>query len=105
MDVPMSRRVDVYFALRQATGLAWLVLGAGLVLAIWWAWQSMGSLVRLDLHTWCMAVAWLVSWISLLSWHLGKRAVQWAAGLAVLTAGIAIFGLLGVSDLTQVLGN
>ena len=99
------RRVDLYVSLKHATVLSWLALGAGLVLATWWAWRSMGSLSGVDLHTWWIVIAWLVSWIGLLSWHLGKRCVQWAAGLAVLAASIAIIGLLVVPGLPQVLGS
>jgi hypothetical protein len=44
-------------------------------------------------------VAWLVAAMSMLARRLGKRWGRWTAGLAVLAAAIAAFGLLVIVEL------
>lgn len=105
--------VDVPTLLRQATALAWLLLGSGLVVSAWWAWQTVGALADGDLRVgWC-AVAWLLLAMSELAWRLDRPLLRsgkdqnrgrWSASLAVVAAATAILGLLVVTDLLRLLG-
>jgi hypothetical protein len=96
--------VDLYAFLGQATALALIALGAGLAVSAWWAWRAMGSLSGGDPREVWMASTWLVAGTSWLSWQLGKRPERWAAGLAMVAAAVAIFGLLAVVHFGHFLG-
>jgi hypothetical protein len=104
---------DIHSLLRQATALAWLLLGSGIVVSAWWAWQTVGALTDGDVRVgWC-AITWLILAMSELAWHLDRPPVdsnreqdrgRWSARLAVLAAAAAIWGLLAVTDLLRLLG-
>ena len=42
-DWPLPRRMDLHGALQDATALALILLGGGLVVRAWWTWQTTGS--------------------------------------------------------------
>lgn len=100
----LPRRVDFYVPLKQAARLVLAALGSGLVVGSWWAWQTMGVLTSGDPREEWMAVTWLVAALSLLAWRLEKWAGRWAAGLAVVAAIVALFGLLILLDMRRLLG-
>jgi hypothetical protein len=117
-SVKHSRRLglpdtaDIHTLLRQATALAWLLLGSGIVVSAWWAWQTMGTLADGDLRVgWC-AITWLILAMSELAWRLDKTLAdsegeqdrgRWPARLAVVAAAAAFLGLLAVTDLLRLL--
>jgi hypothetical protein len=80
--------------LQTATGLAALLLVAGLVVGAAWAWRTTGALVGPEPPGGWMAVGGLLAAMSLLAWQLEKRPVGWAAILAVLSAVSVLLGLL-----------
>jgi hypothetical protein len=97
-------RVDFYVSLKQATRLVLAALGSGLVVSVWWAWQTVGTLTSGDPREEWLAITWLVAAASLLAWRLEKRARWWAAGLALVSAVVALFGLLVLLDMRRLLG-
>jgi hypothetical protein len=90
---------DLHAFLGHATVWALIALGTGLTVGVWWAWRAMGSLASGDPREVWMASTWLVAGTSLLSWQLKRRSGQLPAGLVVMAAAVAIFGLLAVVDL------
>lgn len=102
---PDSRQpppADLSNLLRQALQLAWLALGSGVLLATWRSWRATWSLEAGTMHESWMAAVWIIVGTSLLSWSLGRRAPQWASGLAVLAAALAVIGMLAVPGLLQI---
>ncbi len=87
-------RVDLTNFLTQATMLALFVLGCGLVLSIFWSWQTTGGLGSGDSRRAWMAITWLLAAMSNLARGLQKHWVGWQAILAVVAAGAALYGLL-----------
>jgi hypothetical protein len=86
--------------LAQATILALVALGSGLVISAWWAWQTPGPLGSGDPRQEWMAVAWLITATSLLAWKLDGRRSRWAAGLALVAAAAVLVGVLFPADLS-----
>ncbi len=88
--------------LAQATLLALVVLGSGLVISAWWAWQTPSLLGNGNPRQVWMAVAWLITATSLLAWQLDGRRGRWAAGLALAAAAAVLVGMLFPVDLSFV---
>ena len=95
-------QVLLYGLLAQATILALVALGSGLVLSAWWAWQTPGLLGNGNPRQVWMAVAWLITATSLLAWKLDGRRGPWAAGLALAAAAAVLVGVLFPMDLSLV---
>ena len=96
-ELQLAGRGSLYGFLQQATALALLILGAGLTMATWWAWQTLGRFASGDSREGWMAVTWLLAATSWLAWRLGKRAGRWAAVLAMMAAVVTIVGLLAAA--------
>ena len=90
-------QADLTFFLTQTTMLTLVALGSGLVLSICWAWQTTGSLSTGDPRVTWMAITWLIVAMSSVARWLEKRWVGWSAGLAVVAAASALYGLLAVT--------
>lgn len=90
--------VDLHSLLTEATFLALLAIGAGLMVSGWWAWRTVGMLAAGDPREMWMAATWLVTAVSLSAWQLKARRGRWAAGLAVLAAVMVIAGLLALAN-------
>jgi hypothetical protein len=112
-DLRLPPVVDVEALLKHATALVLPLLGSGIAVSAWWAWQTAGSLVDDDPRVTWVAIVWLVTAMSKLVWRLDKpplavgergNAGRWAASLAVTAAAAAVFGLLVVVDLRRLLG-
>jgi hypothetical protein len=103
-DLPQSQPTALHGLMSQSVLLALLLLGSGLVVSIWWAWWTVGRLSGGDPRDAWMGIAWLVAASSWLAWRLEDGAGRWSAGLAVLAAAAAVFGLLAVPDLYRLLG-
>jgi hypothetical protein len=96
----LQGRTGLNGLLIQATFLALVALGSGLIVSVWWAWRTVGTWLGGDSHEGWMAIAWLVAAMSLLAWQLGSRrgklmsGRRWAAGLAVVAEATVVLGLL-----------
>jgi hypothetical protein len=101
LRLPRDSHLRVLLA--QATSLALVTLGAGLVVGLWWAWRTVGGMNSGDPREGWMAVTWLVAAATLLAWRLEGRSWRWSAGLSVLAAVAVILGLLAVPDLVRLL--
>jgi hypothetical protein len=104
-DLPLPQSTTVSGLMGQSTLLALLLLGSGLVVSIWWAWLTIGRLTGGDPRDVWMGIAWLVAASSWLAWKLEQEAGRWTAGLTVLAAATAVFGLLAMPDLYRLLGQ
>lgn len=80
--------------LAQATVLALVALGSGLVISAWWAWRASGLPGGGNPRRVWMAVAWLFVATSCLAWQLDSRRGRWAAGLALVAAAAVLVGVL-----------
>jgi hypothetical protein len=90
--------------LSEAVWVTLLLLGAGLLLSVLWAWRTYGSLSTGDPRQAWMAGAWLVAAMSAVAGQLERRSRAWALLLAGV-AGVAVLsGLLAVLDLQRLLG-
>ena len=87
--------------LAGATLGALVTLGAGLTTSLWWAWHMLGSLSDGDPRQVWLAATWLVAGSSLLAWQWERHSVRLAAGLALLAAVMALFGLLAIPELQR----
>jgi ABC-type transport system involved in cytochrome c biogenesis permease subunit len=97
-------RGDLYTFLTQAIFLALVALGSGLTVAVWWSWQTTGTLTAGDPREVWMAVTWLTAAMSLVAWQLEGRRGRWAAGLALVAALNVGFGLVFLTYLQSLLG-
>jgi hypothetical protein len=100
--LPVAASAELYAFLVQAAGLALVILGSGLAVSLWWAWQTLGTLSSRDPRTEWMVLTWLLTAMSLLAGQLGRHRRRWMVGLAVLAASNTLFGwlfLLGVQGL------
>lgn len=88
----------------RGTLLAVLALGGGIVIGLWWARQSTGTLAAAEPRESWMGVVWLLAVMSLMAWQLDRQAERWAAGLALFAATAALFGLLALPDLQNWIG-
>jgi hypothetical protein len=100
----LSSVAELYGFLRNATALALIALGAGLMVSLWWSWRTLGSVSGGDPREAWLAGAWLLTGASLLAWQLERRAGRWAAGLAGVAAMFTVVGLLSVANSSQALG-
>jgi hypothetical protein len=90
--------------LAEAVWVTLVVLGAGLLLSVLWAWRTYGSLSTGDPRQAWIAGVWLVAAMSAAAWQLERRSRAWALLLAGV-AGVAVLaGLLAVLDLQRLLG-
>ncbi len=103
-DLPRSHRTDLHLFLKQATALALVALGGGLAVSIWWAGQTLGTLSSGGSSENWIAIAWLITAMSMLARRAARRWGRWTAGLAVMAAAAAIFGLLAPTGLCSLLG-
>jgi hypothetical protein len=94
--------------LRQASLLALVFLGSGLLASAFWSWRTVGALDPTgsgqDQRMGWMASTWLLAAASHLAWQLRKRPATWAAVMALLAASVGIVGLLALPDLLRLLG-
>jgi hypothetical protein len=102
------RRFTGLAATNSAVWLAVIGLGGGLTVAVWWAWQTAGSLSSGDSHEGWLTVAWLLAAMSLTARHLPGGA--WGrtrltspdvirAALAVASGATSVMGLFAASGL------
>jgi ABC-type transport system involved in cytochrome c biogenesis permease subunit len=73
--------------------LALAALGSGLVIGVLWAWRTSGTLGSDSAREVWMAVAWLITAMSLLAWQLDTRRSRWAAALVLVAATAVLIGL------------
>jgi hypothetical protein len=95
--------LDLHLLLKQATFLSLVVLGAGLAVSAWWAWQAGGTIAigsgaltfgsNGDGLLW-MATTWLIAAMSHVARRVGKKWGRWTAGLAIAAAVTGLVGLL-----------
>lgn len=93
-ELQLPGRGPLYGLLAQAAVLAVAVLGSGLVIGVWWAWRTSGTLAWDSVRAEWMAVAWLVAAMSVAAWQLDRHKIRWAAGLALAAAAAVLTGLL-----------
>lgn len=101
-DLHQAASEDLVALLVRATMLALVALGSGLIVGLWWAWQTLGTQTSGDPRAEWMAVTWLLAAMSLLAGQLERHTRWWVIGLAVLAASNMLFGwllLVGVQDL------
>ena len=91
--------IPLYALLTQASILALVALGVGLLVGVCWAWQTSGLLAGSNPREVWVAVAWLATAMSLLAWQLDGHRGRWAAGLALMAAAAVLVGLLFPMDL------
>jgi hypothetical protein len=89
----------LYDLLAQAAVLGLAALGSGLVIGVCWAWWTSGTLGSDSARKVWMAVAWLITAMSLLAWQLDIRRSRWAAALVLVAATAVLIGLLLPVDL------
>jgi len=94
LELDLPEPVYLYGLLKHAATLALVALGSGLLTGVWWAWRTTGVMLGADAREVWMAVAWLITAMSLLAWQLGGRRSQWAAGLVLAAAAAMLVGLL-----------
>jgi len=80
--------------LAQAAVFAVVALGGGLVIGVWWTWWASGTLGSDSAREVWMAVAWLITTMSVLAWQLDGRRSRWAAALVLVAASAMLIGLL-----------
>jgi hypothetical protein len=85
---------DLTFFLSQATMVALLALGIGLVLTVYWSWQTAGRLGNDGPLLIWMAITWLFAAMTSIARKLPRHWVGSQAILGVATAGTALYGLL-----------
>jgi hypothetical protein len=93
---------SLYALLVWAARLAFVTLGSGLTVGLWWSWQTLGTLTGGDPRSEWMALAWLLTAMSLLAGQLERHRRWWVSGLAGLAALNVVFGwllLVGVQAL------
>ena len=88
-DRPLPRRLELHGVVKDGTALALVALGSGLVVSVWWAWQTTGQLASGDPRTGWLAVAWLLAAMSRQAWRLGWYPARWAAVLSIVAALVA----------------
>ncbi len=101
-NLHLATSENLYALLVGAAMLAFVTLGSGLTVGLWWAWQTLGTLTSGDPRADWMALAWLLTAMSLLAGQLERHRRWWVTGLAILAASNMIFGwllLVGVQDL------
>jgi hypothetical protein len=98
---PWPPRANLHDLLYWATALACVALGAGLTIALWWAWQTSGALDESDPRRVWAAAATVLAIASLWAVRLGRQSGRWSAALAGVAAALAITGLLAGTLLQQ----
>lgn len=96
---------DLHNLLTQGIFLALVFLGGGLVLGVWWAWQTMGSLTGGDPRELWMAAIWLAAAMSQLAWQLEGQRGRWAAGLALAATSGVVLCLVLLPQMQSLLGT
>jgi hypothetical protein len=95
-DLELPGELALHDFMKGATIVTLVVLAAGLLVAAWWVWLTLGGPVSNDPRSGWIAVTWLLAVTSWLAWRLGEGGERWAAVLAVLTAVAANWGALAV---------
>lgn len=90
----LRRQVLLSDLMAQATTLALVALGSGLIISAWWAWRTSGLLADGDPRQVWMAIAWLITAGSYLAWQLDGRRVRWSTGLALAASAAVLVGVL-----------
>ena len=103
-DLQWPRRIDLQLFVGEATLLALVALGGGLVAGMGRAWWTLGTVAGDDPRVAWFAATWLLAAASALARYLPERRGRWAAGLAVTAAVSAIFGLVFLGDVRHLLG-
>jgi hypothetical protein len=98
----LPRQIPLYGLLTQASILAVVALGSGLIISAWWAWRTSGLLVGGTRREGWIAVAWLSAAMSLITWQLDGRRGRWAIGLALVAAAAVLVALLLPVDLAGI---
>jgi hypothetical protein len=86
---PLPRRLELYGVLKDSAALALVMLGGGIVVGAWWAWQTTGQLISGEPRAGWLAATWLIAATSHQAWRLGWHPARWAAGLALVAALVA----------------
>ena len=100
-DLQLPGWIPLYGLLTQATMLALVALGGGLIIGVWWVWGTSGTMVGGNAREVWMAVAWLTAAMSVLAWQLEGHRSRWVAGLALVAAAAVLVGLLFPADLSS----
>lgn len=101
-NLRLAASEDMVVLLVRAARLALVTLGSGLIVGLWWSWQTLGTQTSGDPRADWMAVTWLLTAMSLLAGQLERHMRRWVVGLVVLAASNMLFGwlvLVGVQDL------
>ena len=98
-ELTLPRWSPLHGLLSQAAVLALAALGSGLLIGVWWAWRTSGTLGSDSAREAWMAVAWLITTMSLFAWQLDARRSRWAAALVLVAASAVLIGLLLPVDL------
>lgn len=94
-------RANLHDFMYRATALACVALGAGLTIAVWWAWRTSGSPDGGDPRQVWAAAATVLAVASLWAARLGRQSGRWSAALAGVAAVLALTGLLAGVDVQQ----
>jgi hypothetical protein len=103
-DLQWPRRLDLHRFVGEAVLLALVALGGGLVAGLGRVWWTLGTVAGDDPRVAWFAITWLLAAASALARCLPKWWGRWAAGLAVVAAASAIFGLVFLGDVRGLLG-
>jgi hypothetical protein len=95
-------QIPLYGLLTQASILAVVALGSGLIISAWWAGRTSGLLAGGTRREMWIAVAWLSAAMSLVAWQLDGRRGRWAIGLALVAAAAVLVALLLPVDLAGI---
>jgi ABC-type transport system involved in cytochrome c biogenesis permease subunit len=76
----------MHIFLRHATAVGLVILGTGIVVGLWWAWRTTGSLYSGDLREIWMASTWLAAGTSFFAWQLRTGPAPRAAALSLIAA-------------------
>lgn len=103
-DLSLAAPADLYALVVQAAMLAVVALGGGLIVSLWWSWQTLGTLTSGDPREGWMALIWLLTAMSLLAGQLPRHRRRWVVGLAVLAAANVLFAWPLLAGAQGVLG-
>jgi ABC-type transport system involved in cytochrome c biogenesis permease subunit len=101
LDLRLPAWLPLVGMLTQGARLSVVVLGGGLIAGVWWSWRMSGRLPSGDARQVWMAVAWLVTAMSLLAWQADGRRSRWAVGLALVAMAAVLVSLLVPAGLSM----
>ncbi len=103
-DLALPEQAALAGQMGGITALVLSLLGLGLLVGMWWNWQTVGGLIGGDPRAGWMAVTWLIAAMSWLAWRLADRGRFWALIFAVLAAAAGVVGLMAGPQLPHLLG-